>query len=94
MTDKAGLAPRVILVVMMLAITKKRWAARAVRIGECERCLITHRDPETVIDKTGLAPRVILVHLHVHNFKSPVVLKTLSQTSRKQSNPLKTKSQG
>ena len=37
------------------------WAAGSVRLGECERCQITHRDPETVTAKAGLAPRVILV---------------------------------
>ena len=28
----------------------------AVRLGECERCQITHRDPETVTASAGRAP--------------------------------------
>ena len=32
------------------------WAAGSVRLGECERCQITHRDPETVTASAGRAP--------------------------------------
>ena len=32
------------------------WAAESKRLGEFERCQITHRDPETVTASAGRAP--------------------------------------
>ena len=32
------------------------WAAESKRLGEFERCQITHRDPETVPTSAGRAP--------------------------------------